>query len=157
MDPVKKAAQDMMVSSQHIQEIFHGLSERLKLAMFRDLEVLLVGKVDFVPDLTKLTDQEETVVMTFSLELKWKEGAAQKNIDRYKERIDDIHTHRVFVGTMLTDGTFPVSFHKTISEIRSHEYFKQYQDNPDANPDNWVTKKAAKDIWAFLFHGDKPI
>lgn len=157
MQSINQAAHDILMQTQHIREVVHMLADKLGGGQFQEVETSLAIKPDFVPDLTKMEMKKDTMVMSVCLALTPRPGIGNDVIEQHRAIIHVIHSRHALIGPKLTDGSFPVTFHDKVSDLETTEYFKQYQEDPDADLNNWASQKAAKDIWKFLISGAKPI
>lgn len=153
-----QVAKDLMIKTQHIREVTDALVSKLPSHQIKEVEVSLAIKPDFVPDLTKMLGNKDTMVMSYTICLMPRPGTPNKVIEQHRAYIRTIHSRHAMVADKLADGSFPVVFVDTLlTDLESTEYFKQYSEEDDATEANWASKKAANDIWEFLFRGTIPI
>lgn len=153
---VNQAAKELLIKTQHIREVTDALVSKLPSHQLQEVEVALAIKPDFVPDLTKMLEKKDTMVMSYTLCLTPRPSTPNEVIEKHRAIIRIFHSRFVLVGDKLPDGSIPVTFTDKVSENESTEYFRQYKEEDDAAEADWASKKAAEAIWGFLFHGVTP-
>ena len=152
---VNKTVQDMLVENQHIRETIDVLTTQMKAIQFHEVEIDLFIKPDFVPDLTKMSEKKDTIVMSVMMLLKKRHE--DSDLSNYKDIINNIHSRCVLIGSKLLDDSFHATFTEKKTDLKLIEYFKTYHEEVDITVDNRSSKLAAKDIWEFFLRGTKPI
>lgn len=156
MSDIPKDAIELLMATKHIKEITTHTAEHMRAGQFQEVDISLIFKPDFVPDLTKLASGiKDTMVATIKVEVRKRDENA--DLSNVQDKIDAMHNRTVMVGGLLKQGTVPITFTEKKSETESVEYFQTYKWVDHGEGTDYRTNIAAGDIWSFLIRGSKPV
>lgn len=156
MSDIPKEAVELLMATKHIKDITGHVAQHMQTGQFQEVDIGLIFKPEFVPDLTKLSSGvKDTMVMSIKVEVKKRNE--NTDLSKVQDKIDAMHNRTVLIGGLLKKGTVPITFTEKKSEIESVEYFQTYKWVDHGDGVDWRTNIAAGDIWAFLIRGSKPV
>lgn len=154
MNQIPPEAREMLSRNGHIREVFDKLVARLQYSQFDIADVSLVFQPEIVPDISRLTDQQDTLVAVIKMEMKPR--TPENDLSEYKDLIGGIHSRYVFIAGMKPDHSFDVAYNYIKSPILTIEFFRTYRDKEEHGVETWASEVAAEKVWDFLLKGITP-